>query len=124
MPLCMLILLDHCIAFTISLTGTAQLSSRSQVLIVAKGISRTSLAKPCWLVLDGEVLPSSALVLGTNKVGNLFVLCLLYSRLVVLRPLTEDVLLNSVDPCAMNQSLYSKRKSHLSEVRTANDCIS
>ena len=73
--------------------------------------SYCSLSRPCQallaataplFVLDGDIRTSSALVLLANGVTDLFVLCLLKRRLVVLRAGTHELLLDIVDTCSAN----------------------
>lgn len=49
------------------------------------------------LVLDGEFLASSVLVLAADEITDLLVFGLLSSALVILRTLTEDLFLDEVD---------------------------
>lgn len=55
------------------------------------------LAKPSLLVLNRNFVSSGALVLATNVVGDLFILRLLYSRLVTLIALLEAILLDCIN---------------------------
>jgi len=49
------------------------------------------------LVLDWNILSGCSLVLSTNEVGNLLILCLFNGRLVVLLALAHDVLLDVIN---------------------------
>lgn len=49
------------------------------------------------LVLDWEITTSRRLVLGTDVVGDLFILCLFDRRLIILRALSKDFLLNEIN---------------------------
>jgi hypothetical protein len=55
------------------------------------------LAKSGFLVLDGHVLPSCALVLISKKVGDLLILGLLDGALVALISRAHEFLLDEVD---------------------------
>ena len=57
----------------------------------------SSLTETSLLVLDGDIGAGGALVLATDEVADLFVLGLFDGRLVVLRTLTHELLLDEVD---------------------------
>ena len=50
--------------------------------------------KPSLLVLNRNILSGCVLVLTANEIRDLLVLCLFYRRLVILRALAENLLLN------------------------------
>jgi hypothetical protein len=58
-----------------------------------------SLVERSLLVLDGDIRPSSSLVLPTDEVRDLLVLGLLNGRLVVLLALAQELLLHEIDAC-------------------------
>lgn len=59
----------------------------------------TSLTKSRLLVLDRDILAGGSLVLASNEVGDLLILGLLNSGLIVLWALTQELLLDVVDSC-------------------------
>ena len=69
------------------------------MLIVSSSASAPRHAYSALFVLDREVLSSLTLILSTDKIGNLLILCLFDGRFVALIPCTETILLNIVDAC-------------------------
>jgi len=61
------------------------------------------------LILDREVGTRGRLVLVADEVGNLLILGLFHSTLIVLRPLLEDVFLHKIDACSIEPGLVGTR---------------
>lgn len=71
--------------------------SYSPAIVGVKDRSISVLVESSGLILDRDIATSGALVLATNEVGDLLVLCLLDGTLVVLWTLAEEFLLDEVD---------------------------
>lgn len=89
----------HCYANNSSLVSGFQVPEGNQFLQVAHVCSRknASCSLEPLLVRDGDFGSGGALVLPTDKVGNLLVLGLLDGALVALVALSEELLLHKVD---------------------------
>lgn len=71
-------------------------------------------AKSGILVLDRNVTASHALVLASEKVGDLLVFGLLDGALVVLGPSTHELLLDHVDACVGGRGRGRGSRVHVS----------
>ena len=68
--------------------------------------------KSSLLVFNRDIPASSTLVLATNEIRNLLILCLLNCRLIILRSLSETILLNRIytysDPVPLEHDTASE----------------